>query len=74
MYKRQTQDRVTLEIQRGCIRGCRFCQAGMLYRPTREKDVETVSYTHLCRVLNTMQKAGDFIPRLFDKKNYYHPM
>ena len=35
-----TQDRVVLEIQRGCIRGCRFCQAGMLYRPTRERDLE----------------------------------
>ena len=35
-----TQDRVVLEIQRGCIRGCRFCQAGMLYRPTRERNVE----------------------------------
>ena len=35
-----TQDRVVLEIQRGCIRGCRFCQAGMIYRPTRERDVE----------------------------------
>ncbi len=35
-----TQDRVVLEIQRGCIRGCRFCQAGMLYRPTRERKVE----------------------------------
>ncbi|MCR5002354.1 MAG: TIGR03960 family B12-binding radical SAM protein [Lachnospiraceae bacterium] len=34
-----TQDRVVLEIQRGCIRGCRFCQAGMLYRPVRERDV-----------------------------------
>lgn len=34
-----TQDRVVLEIQRGCIRGCRFCQAGMLYRPTRERDL-----------------------------------
>ena len=37
-----TQDRVVLEIQRGCIRGCRFCQAGMLYRPTRERDVEVL--------------------------------
>ena len=37
-----TQDRVVLEIMRGCIRGCRFCQAGMLYRPTREKDLKTL--------------------------------
>lgn len=35
-----TQDRAVLEIQRGCIRGCRFCQAGQLYRPVRERDVE----------------------------------
>lgn len=34
-----TQDRVVLEIQRGCIRGCRFCQAGQLYRPVRERDL-----------------------------------
>lgn len=39
-FIKATQDRVVLEIQRGCIRGCRFCQAGMLYRPTREKNVE----------------------------------
>ena len=38
-FLKATQDRVVLEIQRGCIRGCRFCQAGMLYRPTRERDV-----------------------------------
>ena len=41
-FIKATQDRVTLEIQRGCIRGCRFCQAGMIYRPTRERDVETL--------------------------------
>ena len=41
-YIKVTQDRVVLEVQRGCIRGCRFCQAGMLYRPTRERDVETL--------------------------------
>ncbi|MCM1104100.1 MAG: TIGR03960 family B12-binding radical SAM protein [Clostridium sp.] len=37
-----TQDRVVLEIQRGCIRGCRFCQAGQIYRPVRERDVNTL--------------------------------
>lgn len=41
-FIKATQDRVVLEIQRGCIRGCRFCQAGMLYRPTRERNVETL--------------------------------
>lgn len=41
-YIKATQDRVTLEIMRGCIRGCRFCQAGMIYRPTRQKNVETL--------------------------------
>lgn len=41
-YIRATQDRVVLEIQRGCIRGCRFCQAGMIYRPIRPRDVEVL--------------------------------
>ncbi len=39
-YLRATQDRVVLEIMRGCIRGCRFCQAGMIYRPVRERSLE----------------------------------
>ncbi|MCR4763294.1 MAG: TIGR03960 family B12-binding radical SAM protein [Lachnospiraceae bacterium] len=34
-----TQDRVALEVMRGCIRGCRFCQAGQLYKPLREKSL-----------------------------------
>ena len=48
-----TQDRVTLEIQRGCIRGCRFCQAGMIYRPTRERDVETLKESARVMLKNT---------------------
>ncbi|MBQ8980314.1 MAG: TIGR03960 family B12-binding radical SAM protein [Eubacterium sp.] len=36
-------DRATAEIFRGCIRGCRFCQAGFIYRPIREKSVETIN-------------------------------
>ncbi len=36
-------DRVVHEIFRGCIRGCRFCEAGFWYRPIREKSVETIS-------------------------------
>lgn len=39
-YIRATQDRVVLEIQRGCIRGCRFCQAGMIYRPIRPRSLD----------------------------------
>jgi radical SAM family uncharacterized protein len=41
-YLKVTQDRVVLEIQRGCIRGCRFCQAGMVYRPVRERNIEAL--------------------------------
>lgn len=37
------QDRMVLEIQRGCIRGCRFCQAGFIYRPNREKSLNVLS-------------------------------
>ncbi len=47
-----TQDRVVLEIQRGCIRGCRFCQAGTLYRPTRERSLEVLKQ-HAYRMLKS---------------------
>ena len=48
-----TQDRCVLEIQRGCIRGCRFCQAGMLYRPTRERNVEVLKNYAVQMLKNT---------------------
>lgn len=52
-YMKATQDRVTLEIQRGCIRGCRFCQAGAIYRPTREKSVALMKQYALEMIKNT---------------------
>ncbi|MFT3983783.1 MAG: TIGR03960 family B12-binding radical SAM protein [Lachnospiraceae bacterium] len=48
-----TQDRVVLEIQRGCIRGCRFCQAGMVYRPVRERDVTMLKKYAAAMLKNT---------------------
>ncbi len=51
-----TQDRVVVEIQRGCIRGCRFCQAGMLYRPVRERDVEGLKDLAIRLLDNTGQE------------------
>ncbi len=48
-----TQDRMVLEIQRGCIRGCRFCQAGMVYRPLRERSLEELKAYALELFANT---------------------
>ena len=38
-YGRTVHDRLRLELARGCTRGCRFCQAGMIYRPVRERSL-----------------------------------
>lgn len=43
-FLKVTQDRVVLEIQRGCIRGCRFCQAGNVYRPLREHGLDYLKH------------------------------
>lgn len=51
-----TQDRVVLEIQRGCIRGCRFCQAGQLYRPVRERSLAYLEDKALKLLANTGQE------------------
>ena len=52
-YIETVHDRIVLEVYRGCIRGCRFCQAGMVYRPIREKSPETLCKSAKCLYENT---------------------
>lgn len=47
-------DRMSIEIARGCTEGCRFCQAGMIYRPVRERDPEQIVKT----VVSAVKKSG----------------
>ncbi len=47
-------DRMSIEIARGCTEGCRFCQAGMIYRPVRERDPDQV----IEKVLKALEKGG----------------
>ena len=52
-YMQVVHDRVVLEIMRGCTRGCRFCQAGMIYRPIRERTVERLTEAAIASVENS---------------------
>ena len=52
-YIETVQDRIMLEVYRGCIRGCRFCQAGIIYRPVREKTPEVLCRQAKCLYENT---------------------
>ncbi len=53
-YTQQVHDRVSMEVLRGCTQGCRFCQAGMTYRPVRERSLETVGKL----LEETLRKTG----------------
>ena len=49
-----TQDRLVIEIMRGCTQGCRFCQAGMIYRPVRERPPEDI----VSQIQESLPKTG----------------
>ena len=54
-YTETVHDRIVLEVYRGCIRGCRFCQAGMVYRPIREKSPEK-----LCNLAKCLYESSGY--------------
>ena len=53
-FGKPVHDRLRIEISRGCSRGCRFCQAGMIYRPVRERSPETI----LALVQEALERTG----------------
>ncbi|MBO6133484.1 MAG: TIGR03960 family B12-binding radical SAM protein [Lachnospiraceae bacterium] len=53
-YIQVTQDRAVLEVMRGCIRGCRFCQAGQIYKPVRQRSLDFLK----CAATNILDSTG----------------
>ncbi len=86
-WSKPVHDRLRLEISRGCTRGCRFCQAGMIYRPVRERSVEKLLALFNVSLKNTGYEdlsllslstgdyscIGELMERLMDE-NEDHPI